>query len=121
MIWLGHMAHMAEMRNAYKHLVGRPGGKRPLGRSRCRWEDNTGMCLKEIGWEVADWINLAEDRDQWQAIVNTVMSILFGEDQLESLDVNETIILKRMLRKCCEGVQSVPQLVQNSRCYKHGK
>jgi hypothetical protein len=56
-------------------LVGKPEGKRPLRRPRCRWEDNTRMGLREIGWGGMDWIGMAEDRDQWRAFVNTVMNL----------------------------------------------
>jgi len=55
-------------------LVGKPDGKRPLGRPRNRWEDNTKMHLKEVGWGM-DWIDLARDRDRWQALVNAVMDL----------------------------------------------
>jgi hypothetical protein len=55
--------------------VGKPEGKRPLGRHRPRWEDNTRMNLREIGWDGMDWIDLAQDTDQWRALVNTVMSL----------------------------------------------
>jgi hypothetical protein len=55
--------------------MGKPEGKRPLGRPRCRWEDNIRMYLREIGWGGMDRIDLAEDRDQWRALVNTVMNI----------------------------------------------
>jgi hypothetical protein len=65
---------MGEIRNEYKILVGKPEGKRPLGRPRRRWEDNIRMDLGEIGWEGVDWIHLAQDRDQWRALVNTVMN-----------------------------------------------
>jgi hypothetical protein len=61
---------MGEKRNAYKILVGQPEGKRPLGRPRCMWVD-----LREIGWDGMDWIDLARDRDQWRAVVNTVMNL----------------------------------------------
>jgi hypothetical protein len=63
------------MRNSYKNLVGKPEGKRPLGRPRCRWEDNIKTELKEIGWEGVDWILLAQDRDQWRALVKTVLNL----------------------------------------------
>jgi hypothetical protein len=56
---------MEEMRNAYRILVGRPKRKRPLGRSRRRWEDNIRMNLRVIGWEGVDWVHLAKYRDQW--------------------------------------------------------
>jgi hypothetical protein len=61
--------------NAYKILLEKPEGKRPLGRPRCRWEDNIRMVLREIGCGGKDWIDLAQDRDQWRAFVNTVMNI----------------------------------------------
>jgi hypothetical protein len=72
---------MGEMRNAYSILVGKPEGKRPLGRPRHRSENNIRMVLREIGWEGVNWIYLAQVRDQWQALVNTVMlgSIKGGE------------------------------------------
>jgi hypothetical protein len=65
------------MRNAYKMLVGKPQGKRRLGRPRLRWKDNIRMDLREIGWKAVDWIHLTQDRDQWQALVNTVMNLRF--------------------------------------------
>jgi hypothetical protein len=55
--------------------VGKPEGERPLGRPRHRWEDNVRMDLREIGWGGMDWINLAQDRDQWRGLVNTVMNL----------------------------------------------
>jgi hypothetical protein len=55
--------------------VGNPEGKRPLGTPRCRWEDNIRMGLREIGWGGMDWIDLAQDRDQWRTLVNTVMNL----------------------------------------------
>jgi hypothetical protein len=68
---------MGETRNAYMILVGKPEGKRPLGRPRCRWVDNIKMDLKRkrMGWDGRDWIELAQDRDQWRALVNTVMNL----------------------------------------------
>ncbi|KAJ4435849.1 hypothetical protein ANN_18468 [Periplaneta americana] len=66
--WAGHVAHMGESRNAYRVLVGRPEGKRPLGRPRRRWEDNIKMDLREVGYDDRDWINLAQDRDRWRAL-----------------------------------------------------
>jgi hypothetical protein len=61
--------------NAYRILVGKPKGKRPLGRPRHRWVDNIKMDLREIGWDGMDWIKLAQNSDQWRAIVNTVMNL----------------------------------------------
>jgi hypothetical protein len=60
---------------AYRTLVGKPEGKRPLGRPRHRWMDNIKMDLGEIGWDGRDWIELAQDRDQWRALVNMMMNL----------------------------------------------
>jgi hypothetical protein len=75
MRWEGHVARMGETRNAYRILVGKPEGKRRLGRPRRRWVDNIKMDLTEIGWDGVDWIDLAQDRDQCRALVNTVMNL----------------------------------------------
>jgi hypothetical protein len=75
--WAGHVARMGEGRGVYRILVGRPEGKRPLGKPRRRWEDNIKMDLKEIGIDGANWIRLAHDRVQWWAFVNTVMNLRF--------------------------------------------
>jgi hypothetical protein len=64
-----------EKRNAYRLLVGKPEGKRPLGRPRRRWVDNIRMNLGEVGWSDVDWIGLAQDRDKWRALVNAVMNL----------------------------------------------
>jgi hypothetical protein len=66
MRWAGHVACMGNKRNAYRILVGKPEGKSTLGRIRHRWEDNIRMDLSEIGWGGMDWIDLAEDRNQWR-------------------------------------------------------
>jgi hypothetical protein len=63
------------VRGAYNILVGRPEGRRPLGRPRRRWEDNIKMDLRGIGFRDADWIDWAQNRDRWQALVNTVMNL----------------------------------------------
>jgi hypothetical protein len=66
---------MGARRNAYRILVGKLEGKRPLGRPRRRWVDNIKMDLGEVGWDGRHWINLAQDRDRWRAYVNTVMNL----------------------------------------------
>jgi hypothetical protein len=75
MRWAGHVACIGEVRGAYNILVGRPEGRRPLGRRRHRWEDNIKMDLREIGFGYVDWIHLAQDRDRWWALVNSVMNL----------------------------------------------
>jgi predicted small integral membrane protein len=73
--WTGHVAGLGEMRNAYEILVGKPDGRRPLDRLRHKREDNIETDLKEIDYEVMNWIHLAQDRDQWWALVNTVINL----------------------------------------------
>jgi hypothetical protein len=75
MRWAGHVAGMEEKRNVYRLLVGKPKGRRPLGRPRRRWIDNIMMDLLEIGLSVVDWIGLAKDRYRWRALVNSVMNL----------------------------------------------
>ena len=72
MRWAGHVARMGEDRGVHRVLVGKPVGKRPLGRPRRRWEDNIRMDLQEVGGGRGDWMELAQDRDRWQAFVGTV-------------------------------------------------
>jgi hypothetical protein len=72
--WAGNVARMGEKRDAYRILVGRPEGRRPLGRSRLRWEDNIKMDLQEVGWGMY-WIEVAQDRDRCRALVNVVMNL----------------------------------------------
>jgi hypothetical protein len=66
---------MGNLRNAYKILVGKPEGKRPLGRPRRGWVDNIRMGVREIGWDGMDWMDLSRGRDQWNALLNTIMNL----------------------------------------------
>ena len=75
MRWAGHVARMGEERGVYRVLVGKPEGKRQLGRPRRRWVDNIRMDLQEVGCGYMDWIGLAQDRDRWRTLVTAVMSL----------------------------------------------
>jgi hypothetical protein len=75
MRWAGYVERMRKKRTAYRILVGKPEGIRPLGRQRRRWVYNIKMDLREIRWNSMDWIDLAQNRDQWSAIVNTGMNL----------------------------------------------
>jgi hypothetical protein len=76
MRWAGHVARMEEKGSVYRLLVGRPEGKRPLGRPRRRWVDNIRM---DVGWGDVDRIGLAQDRNRWRALVNSVLNLRFHE------------------------------------------
>ena len=73
--WAGHVARLGDKRGVYRVLVGKPEGKRPFGRPRRRWKDNFKMDNQEVGCGSMDWIELAQDRDRWRALVNAVMSL----------------------------------------------
>jgi hypothetical protein len=75
MRWADHVARMGAKRNAYRLLVGKAEGKRPLGRPRRRWVDNIRMDLGEVRWSDVDWIGLAQDRNRWRALVNSVLNL----------------------------------------------
>ena len=72
MRWAGHVARMGKDRGVQRVLVGKPEGKRPLGRPTCTWEDNIKMDLQEVGGGRGDWMELAQDRDRWRALVGAV-------------------------------------------------
>ena len=75
MRWAGHVARVGKRRGVYRVLVGKPEGKKPLGKPRRRWEDNIKMALQEVDCGGMDWIELAQDRDRWRALVNAVMNL----------------------------------------------
>ena len=75
MRWAGHVARMGEGRVVYRVLVGKPEGRRPLVRPRRRWEDNIRTDLREVGFGCVDWMELAQDRDRWRALVSAVMNL----------------------------------------------
>jgi hypothetical protein len=75
MRWAGQVARIGEKRNAYKLLVGKPEERRPLGKQRRRWVDNIRMDLGEVGWDDVHWIGLAQDRNRWRGLVNSVLNL----------------------------------------------
>jgi hypothetical protein len=75
MRWAGHIARSGENRNEYKLLMGKPEGKRPLGRPRRKWVDNIKMDLSEIGWGGVHRIGMAQDKDKWIVLVNAVLNL----------------------------------------------
>ena len=79
MRWARHLRRMGEGRGVHRVLVGKPEGKRPFGRPRRRWEDNIKMDLQEVGGGCTDWMELAQDRERWRALVSTVITFGFHE------------------------------------------
>ena len=84
------MARMGEGLGVHRVLVGKSEGKRPLGRPRRRWEDNIKMDLHEVGWGYGDWMELAQDRDRWRALVNRVMKIRVQKNAVNFLTICRT-------------------------------
>ena len=74
MRWAEHLARMGEDRGVYRVLVGKPQGRRPMGRPRRRWEDNIRMHLRQVGCGCVDWMELAQDRNRWRALLSAVMN-----------------------------------------------
>ena len=77
MRWAGHVARMGEESGAYRVLLGKPEGRRPLGRPRRRWVDSIRVDLQEVGCGYMDWIGLVQDRDRWPTLVSAVMNLRF--------------------------------------------
>ena len=75
MRWAGHVTRVGEEREVYRYLVGKPEGKRPLGRPRRRWVDNVRMNLQEVGCGYMDWMGLVQDRESWRKLVSAVMNV----------------------------------------------
>jgi len=75
MRWAGHVARVGEERGVYRVLVGKPEGKRPLGRPRRKWLDNIRMGFQEVGCGCMDWIGLVQDRDRWRTLVSALMNL----------------------------------------------
>ena len=71
----GHVARMEEGKSTIRSLICKPTGRRPLGRSRCRWEDNIRMDFEEIGINTRNWVDSAQDRDYWRALVNSALNL----------------------------------------------
>ncbi|KAJ4449870.1 hypothetical protein ANN_01276 [Periplaneta americana] len=114
LIWAGHVARMGESRNAYRVLVERPEGKRPLGRPRRRWEDNIKMDLRGVGYDGRDWINLAQDRDQCRAYVRAAINLRIGDlDDNRESDTHMWAILPQ-LRQPGPILRQVPDKPQEA-------
>jgi len=90
MRWAGHVSRIGEETGAYRVLVGKPEGRRPLGRPRRRWVDNIRMVLQEVGCGYVDWIGLAQDRDRWRTLVSAVMNRRVPQKRWELLDQLQT-------------------------------
>ena len=99
------MVHMGEGRGVHRVLVGKPEGKRPLGRPRRRWQDNIKMDLQEVGGDCEDWMELAQDRDRWRALVSTVMNLRVPKIRGISRLAAETVSFSR--RTLLHGVSKL--------------
>ncbi|KAJ4449403.1 hypothetical protein ANN_00802 [Periplaneta americana] len=102
--WTGHIARMGESRNAYRVLVGRPEGKRPLGRPRRRWEDNIKLDLREVGYDDRDWINLAQNRNRWRAYVRAAMNLRLNiPNNAEAHSMTGRSLRSELRRRSCNN------------------
>jgi hypothetical protein len=97
---------MGEKRNVYRLLVGKPEGKRPLGRPRRRWINNIKLDLLEIGLNVVDWIGLAQDRYGWRALVNSVLNLRFHK-MLGNYRIVAQLVASRVVLSSTEFVSSI--------------
>ncbi|KAJ4433926.1 hypothetical protein ANN_16241 [Periplaneta americana] len=105
--WAGHIARMGESINAFRVLVGRPEGKRLLGRPRRRWEDNIKMDLREVGYDDRDWINLAQDRDLWRAYVRAAMNLRDNREGLELNKLHQLLVYEDDVNMLGENTQTI--------------
>ena len=103
MRWAGHMSRMGEDRGVHRVLVGKPEGNRPLGRPRRRWEDNIKMDLQEVGGGRGDWMELAQDRDGWRALLGTVRNFRVHQCG-EFLDYRQSLLFSFPRRTLLHGV-----------------
>jgi hypothetical protein len=110
MRWTGHVDCMGEGRGEYRYLVGKPEGKRPLERTRRRWEDNNKMDLREVGCGGMDWIELAQDRDRWRAVVAAVMNLRVPYTAGYFLTIPEPVSLSKStpLHAVIQSVHTIP-------------
>jgi hypothetical protein len=97
MTWEGHVARTGEKMNAYRLFVGKPEGKRSLGRPRRRCVDSIRMDLGEVGWGDVDWIELAKDRKRWRAVVNSVLNLLGFHEMLGNYRVASRVVLSSIV------------------------
>jgi hypothetical protein len=91
---------MGQIRNTYKILVRKCDGKKPLGRCKCRLEDNIKMDLRETGWESTDWVHLVQDKDQWQALVNMVMDFWNSISTCATISFSRRTLLHTVSQLC---------------------
>ena len=93
--WAGHVVRMEEGRSAFKILTGKPTGKRPLGRPRCRWEDNIRMDIEGIGINAGNWVDSAQDRNYWRDLVNAALNLRVPQGNKP-----EIVVIIRLLGEC---------------------